>query len=309
MRVAIVGAGALGTVYAVHLACHGACEVDLVARRPAPKTIVRVIRVGDGDTIEWLSSERVDHVPRTADVIIACVRYDQLDTIIDRVASSAAPVVVMTPMMPQDHAHLSTALPGRVVAAMPGVIAYESGPGTFRYWLPRQATTLIDARSPGGAERELAVRLESAGIRTRLEPGVLGRNVATTVSFVPIAMAIDAGGGIDALLADRTLLALAVDAADEGRTLARSLGEAEAWASMLLRFVRPFVLRVGVGLARSRLPEAVTYVENHFGRKLHTQNVLMAQRIIELATRQETPRAALERLLARLLAAPAAHPA
>jgi ketopantoate reductase len=308
MRVAIVGAGALGTVYAAHLACRAACEVDLVAR-PAPRTVLRVIRVGDGDTIEWPSNERLDHVPRTADVIMACVRYEQLDTIVDRVAGSAAPVVVMTPMMPQDHARLSTAMPRRIVAAMPGVLAYESGPSTFRYWLPRPATTLIETRPPGGAEGELALRLESAGIRTRLEPGVLGRSVATTVSFVPIAMAIDAGGGIDALLADGALLALAVDATDEGRKLGRSLGEVEAWASMLLRFVRPFVLKVGVGLARSRFPEGVTYVETHFGRKLHTQNVLMAQRMVQLATQQETPRAALERLLARLLVVPPAHPA
>jgi hypothetical protein len=68
--------------------------------------------------------------------------------------------------------------------------------------------------------------------------------------------------------------------------------------------VRPFVLKVGVGLVRSRLPEAMVYVEEHFGRKLHAQNVLMARRIVALANRQGTPRTALEQLLERLEAVP-----
>jgi ketopantoate reductase len=307
MRVAIVGAGALGRVYGAHLACRGACEVDIIARRPTRPSIVRVVCVGNGDTLEWESRESLDDVPLAADVIVVSVRYEQLDTVIGRVAG-AAPVVVMTPMMPQDHARLSKAMPGRVVAAMPGVAAYESGPATVRYWLPRRATTLIEARSPGGAERELAVRLEGAGINARLDPDVLGRSVATTVSFVPLMMALDAGGDIDAVLADGALLALAIEAANEGRKLGRTLGQAEAWASILSRFVRPMVLKVGIGLARSRFSEAVTYVEHHFGSKLHAQNTLMAQRIVELAKQQGMPSAALERLLARLQAMPTARP-
>jgi hypothetical protein len=220
--------------------------------------------------------------------------------VVERVVESAAPIVVMTPMMPQDHARLSKAMPGRVVAAMPGLLAYESIPSTIRYWLPRVATTMIGTSSSSeNPERQLVARLESAGMRATLERDVLARNVATIVSFIPLAMALDAAGGIDAALADDALLAMALEATGEGRELGRTFGKAEGWASMLLRFVRPLLLKLGVALARSRAPEAVSYVEHQFGTKLHAQNVLMAHRIIELAKEKGTPWAALDRLLER----------
>ena len=78
------------------------------------------------------------------------------------------------------------------------------------------------------------------------------------------------------------------------------MGKAEAWASPLLRFVGPMTLKVGIGLARSRAPEAVAYVEQHFGRKLHAQNVVMARRIVDLAVERGTPHEALRKLLERL---------
>jgi hypothetical protein len=57
---------------------------------------------------------------------------------------------------------------------------------------------------------------------------------------------------------------------------------------------------VGIGLARSRAPEAVAYFEQHFGRKLHAQNVVMARRIVDLAVERGTPHEALQKLLERL---------
>lgn len=138
------------------------------------------------------------------------------------------------------------------------------------------------------------------GIGAKLATDVLTRNVATTVSFIPLAMALDAAGGVDALLEDHALLTLAFHAADEGRELGRAVGKAEAWASTLLRFVGPVTLKMGIGLARSRAPEAVAYVEQHFGRKLHAQNVAMARRIVELAAERGTPHESLDGLLERL---------
>jgi hypothetical protein len=212
-------------------------------------------------------------------------------------------------MMPVDHDALAAALPGRVLTGMPSVVSYENDHGAIRYWLPRVATTFIEDAGAGagagaGAEEdtlgELVKRLARAEIAAKLAPDVLARNVATTVSFIPLAMALDAAGGIDALHADHALLSLAFHAADEGRALGKAVGKAEAWASTLLRFVGPMTLRVGLGLARSRAPEAVAYVEQHFGRKLHAQNVAMAGRIVELAEARETPHEALGKLLESL---------
>jgi ketopantoate reductase len=302
MHVAIVGAGALGIVYGARLARFGGCEVSVVARAPAPPSVARLERVEDGDVLVWQMPARVDRAPPQADVVLACVRYEQLDALPPRVEGGGAPVVVMTPMMLQDHARLSAALPGRVRAGMPSVVSYENDARAVRYWLPRMATTLIETPTAEGPETELVRRLERAEIGARSQDDVLQRNVATTVSFIPIAMALDVAGSIDGVLQDDALLALALEAADEGRELGRAVGKAEAWASMLLRFVGPFTLKVSVGVARSRAEEAVRYVERHFGRKLHAQNVAMAARIVEMAKDKGTRHDALEQLLQRLRA-------
>jgi 2-dehydropantoate 2-reductase len=303
MHVAIVGAGALGSVYGARLARFGGCEVSVVGRTPGPPASARLERVDDGDVLEWRMPAKVDRVPAAADVVVACVRYEQLEGVVARVQGSRAPVVMMTPMMPQDHARLSAALPGRVLAAMPSVVAYQNEAGAIRYWLPGVATTFVEGATPAGAEAELVRRMERAEIHAKVASDVLTRNVATTVSFIPLAMALDVAGSIDALLEDEVLLKLAFDAADEGRELGRAVGKAEAWASMLLRFVGPLTLKMGVGMARSRAPEAVRYVDDHFGRKLHAQNVAMAERMVELAREKGTRGEALTVLFERLRAA------
>jgi 2-dehydropantoate 2-reductase len=300
VHVCIVGAGALGSVYAARLARFGGCEVSVVARSAAPATRERLERVEDGEVLEWDVPARLTEAPRPADVVLAFVRYEQLSTLPARVGGSQAPVVMMTPMMPQDHAELTASLPGRLVTGMPSVVSYRNDAGAIRYWLPRLATTFVEAREARGAEGELVTRLERAEIRAKLAPHVLERNVATTVSFIPIAMALDVAGSADALLSDEALLSLALDAAAEGRELGKSVGKAEAWASMLLRFVGPRTLKMGVGLARSRAPEAVLYAEQHFGRKLHAQNVAMAGRMIELAHDKGVAPPALTELYAKL---------
>jgi ketopantoate reductase len=302
MRVAIVGAGALGSVYGARLRKFAACDVSVVARAPALPGIVRLERVEDGEVLRWEAPARVTTAPADCDVILAFVRYEQLASLPARVVSSRAPVVVMTPMMLADHDQLAAALPGRVVTGMPSVVSYRNDAGAIRYWLPHVATTFVEERpaSIAGAEVDLVKRLARAEITAKLAPDVLTRNVATTVSFIPLAMALDAAGGTEALLDDHALLHLAFDAADEGRELGRAVGKAEAWASTLLRFVGPMTLKMGIGLARSRAPEAVAYVEQHFGRKLHAQNVVMARRIVDLAGEKGTPHEALSRLLERL---------
>ncbi len=303
MHVCIVGAGALGSVYGARLARFAGCEVSVVARAAAPPSRERLERVEDGEVLSWEVPARTTEAPPQADVILAFVRYEQLSTLPARVVASRAPVVVMTPMMPQDHAELAAALPGRLVTGMPSVVSYRNDAGAIRYWLPRLATTFIESREPSGIEAELVQRLDRADLRAKLAPNVLERNVATTVSFIPIAMALDVAGSVDALLADDALLALALDAAAEGRELGKTVGKAEAWASMLLKFLGPRTLKMGVGLARSRAPEAVLYAEEHFGRKLRAQNVAMAERMLELGRDKGVTTVRLAELCSRLRSA------
>jgi hypothetical protein len=205
--------------------------------------------------------------------------------------------------MPADYTRLRAALGGRVVAAMPNVVAYAKDDGTTRYWLPRAATTLIEEARPADATlTALCEALDAAGISARQEMGVHETNPATTIAFIPLAMGLDAAGGIDALLGDEAMLDLSLRAAAEGAALAHRVGKVATWASVVLRFVGPTTLKLGVALARSRAPEAVAYVEAHFGRKIHAQNVAMADAIVELARDRGVPHDAMIALTARLRA-------
>jgi hypothetical protein len=271
-----------------------------VCRAAGPGRRIRLERTEDEDVLEWTSPPHIDRPSPGSDVVLVCVRYEDLDGLVARLSGISSALIVLTPMMPSDRDRLARALGRPLVAGMPSALAYEKSAGVIRYWLPRVATTWIERRSPPGPEIDLVQRLNWAGISARLDSDALGRNAATTVSFVPLAMALDVGGGVDAVLADSALLSLALEAAAEGRELGRTLGKAEAWASTLLRFAGPLALRLGVGVVRSRSPEIIGYVEKHFGRKLHAQNVVMAERIVELATEHGTRRKALTKLLERL---------
>jgi ketopantoate reductase len=310
MHVAIVGAGSLGCVYGVRLA---------VVARETVSFVVRPARLGDGAmrleridgdrAIETLEAPaRVTEVPPDADVVLVCVRGDQLDeslvALLDR--GPNVPLVMLTPMMPNDYDRLRATLGARVVSAMPSVVSYASayanGRMTTRYWLPRPATTLLE-EPLGGADPALSAlvrSLEQAKIRARFAMGVHEDNPATTIAFMPLAMGLDAAGGLDALLADDALLTLTLRAADEAGALAKRVGNVAAWASIIMKFVGPFTMKIGVSLGRKASPEAMGYVEEHFGRKVHAQNVTIANAIVELARAKGTPHEALRDLAARL---------
>ncbi len=298
MRVAIVGAGALGWAIGARLATFADCTVVLVGRVAAAPRRIRVERAEVAHGFEWTSS--VDARAPEVDLVLSCVRYEHLDAMADSVAALAAPVVALTPLLPRDDARLSARLGGRWLPAMPSVVAYWSEADVLRHWIPRTATTLIEARRPRGIEVELALRLERAGIAAKVEPGVLARNVATTVSFLPLMMALDVANGIDPLLQDRPLLRLAFDAMEEGRAVGRAIGPLAGWATVVMPFLGPLMLKLGIGIVRARAPEVIRYADEHFGHKLHTQNVAMGAAMLELARDKGVASRAIERLLVLL---------
>jgi ketopantoate reductase len=319
VHVAIVGAGALGLAYGVWSA--GFCEVSFVVRRNAPRGGVRVERVGRtkelAREVRRVAAVRAStEVAAEADVIVVTVRADQLASALGRIAdgTSDAPVVVLTPMMPVAYAEARALLGNRLRAAMPGVIAYlasavddtedDASDVRVRAWFPAAAPTFIDElRGTADQQTTLAALAETwtaAGLATRFAMGVHETNPATTAAFVPLAMAVDVAGSLDALVADAALLDLAVRAADEGLALGARLGPVAPWAALLTRFARPSLIKLGVALARRSAAEASGYVDGHFGRKLHAQNVAMAAELVELAKERGEAHAALEELRLRL---------
>ena len=303
MRIAILGAGSLGWAYGARLATLAGCDVTLVGRHAAARKSVRVERVETGEAFEWTAPVVAELPP--ADVVLCAVRYEQLSSVAERAASTAAPIVLLTPVMPSDVARLAAAVSAPIIAAMPSVVAYFPEPTRLRHWIPRAATTLVDgtiANGPGAGvlAAEFPARLAKAGIPTRVERDVLARNVATTVSFLPLMFGIDAAEGVEPLLKDAALLSLALDGVHEGQKLAQTFGPAAPWSGTVLRFLGPFTLKMGIAVVRSRAPEVLRYIDDHFGRKLRAQNVAMAQAMVALCREKGVKSTALEQLAAKL---------
>lgn len=307
LHVAIVGAGALGSVYGTRLALHNT-RVTFVVRpgREAETSPIRIQRVGDSHVLELASAQRAAAIPADADLVALAVRVDNVDDKLDALLSQGpkVPVLTLTPFMPGSLERLRNLLGPRVVVAMPGVVAYANDAGLIRYWLPRSQPTLIDDRAASDpVMTSLVQRLQNAGISVRFEPRVDSLNPATTLTFLPLVIALDvAGGTADRAVADRALLSLALDAVAECRKAAAFVGATPAWAGVLAKFVGPTAIRVGIGLARRTFPESVTFVERHFGSKTHAQNVLLAREGVELGRSHGLPMTALSRLADRCAA-------
>ncbi len=303
MRVAVVGAGALGRVYGVRLAAagHDVTFVVRAARAATPRPFVLERANADGRRDRLDAPRLATEVPDDAEAAIVAVRVDHLDGDLSAVLRRAEGValVVVTPLLPRAKADLDGALGRPVVAAQPGVVAYENDAGVVRYWLPRVAPTRIEASGAPEAVVHLAQALDRAGLPTRLEPGVTQSNPATTATFFPIVLALDAAGGtVDDVLARGDVLDAMFAALRETRALAGRLGTSAPWAGTLARFASPLTLRVGVRLARSMSPEGVAFAERHFGQKTHAQNLAVARALVALLDDARLPRLALARLIA-----------
>jgi ketopantoate reductase len=305
VHVAIVGAGALGRVYGVLLSQRAACDVTFVVRPGVTLGPVRIERV-DADRAKdtWDAPRAAVGVPADADVVIVTVRAEQLDAKLDALLEGAgAPIVVLTPMLPGDFDRLKQRYGSRIRAGMAGAVAYLNASGICRYWLPALAATLIDDERPKGDSEvfsALVRSFEACGMKARLELGVHEQNPATTVTIAPFAMGLDAAGSVEALLGDDALLRLTLKGVEEGMALAARIGKSAGWLSSLLPYVGKRMLKIGAALVRSRWPETFSYVELHFGRKLHAQNVSMGRAVVELARAKGTPHEATLALLTRL---------
>jgi 2-dehydropantoate 2-reductase len=304
VHVAVFGAGALGSVYGVRLATRARVDVTWIVRAAkvssrAPIVIER-IRNDEREAID--APVRAASIPADADVVLLAVGTEDLDAIRPVLEARDVPIVVLTPMMPRDWDRMRAAFGPRVLAAMPNVIAYaRKEDGVVRYWLP-PAPTRIDEprRSSDIAVRELARRLDEAGLRAHLELGVHEKNPATTVAWIPIAMAFAVAGSADALAKDETLLSLTTRACREGVSLGRRLGAMEPWAVFSPALAAPWAMRAWLGLLPRVAPEALFYAEEHFARKLRVQHRVMIDEMIAIAREKRVAHAALEELGMRL---------
>jgi ketopantoate reductase len=310
MHVAVYGAGALGSVYGVRLATRARTTVSWIVR-PSKVTlrdpiIIESVRNDERETID--APDRVAEIPGDADVVLLAVGTDDLDAIRPVLQARDVPIVVLTPMLPKDWDRMRSTFGARVLAAMPNVVAYarkanddDHPESVIRYWLPPAPTRIDEPRRTGDiAVRELARRLDEAGLQAHLELGVHEKNPATTVAWIPVAMAFAVAGSADALAKDDSLLSLTTRACREGVSLGKRIGSMEPWAAFSPVIAAPWALRTWLGLLPRISPEALFYAEEHFGRKLDGQHRAMIREMIDLAKAKGVEHQALRELATRL---------
>jgi 2-dehydropantoate 2-reductase len=317
MHVTFVGAGALGRIYGTRLASIGADTAFVVRPRRLRETTSFVIEERSGgkrrDTLA--APTRVADVPTNTDVVVVTVRFDQLlgdarDPILPKLlAGPRVPIVILTPMMPSEHARFEEALGRPIVSAMPGVAGYLADHDVVHYWHSTLVPTFIEERiedpKESAAVDRFAHRLAASDLAVARATGVAALNAATTITFFPLIAAIGAAGDVQRALADAELLSLALAAARETARLARRVGKPAPLATMALRLANPSRLRAVMTAGRAITPELVHFLGEHFGPKLHDQHVAMGASIVALGAERGCALPALEELLQRVqVAAP-----
>jgi ketopantoate reductase len=310
MRIAIVGAGALGRAYGVRLALAGE-DVRFVvrpARAAAPEPFVLEQLSGDKEHHTLERPRLVTSVPEDIDLVVIAVHLDHVveaaapegsTRVADLLAAAPnVPIVTLTPLFPSQLAALEAASGKAIFAGIPGVAGHIDERGTLRYWVPRSAMTFFDARAAHTPVEELARRLTRAGIPTQLAADVGSLNAATTIAFFPFTAALGIAGSVDGVLASKEIIHAVIEAAKECDVLAKKVGRVASWAQLLGRFIGPFTLKPGIALARRIAPEAVRFVEAHFGSKLTAQHAVIGASILELGRERGVPMPELAKLLA-----------
>lgn len=301
MRIAIVGVGCVGSVYAAHL--QGVTETVLVVRDPE-RPLAEVVRDLGGAPAALVAPRR-STVPHDTDVVLLCVRSDQAEAALPLLADAPGALVVsLTPLLPPTRMRLAQALGGRLVQAMAGAVAYRKV-HRVAYYTPKSLPTRLTASAVHTDRLAELVALFGRGGLASTAPSteVEGVVAATVTALLPILLGVPAAhGSIDAMLDDRGLLELGLGATKECRAIAGRLGALPAFVSMFLSFATPFTIRAGIKLGRGRAPASIEILEGHFGRELAGQNGALVTDVLALAG--DLPTARLRSLAARAGALP-----
>jgi ketopantoate reductase len=304
MHVAVIGAGALGRTYGVHLSAAGV-NVSYVVRpsrinETGDFVVARMNR--DKRTLEAVSPRRYTRVPEDADVVLLAVRSEQVDAALESVLSEAppVPVVLLTPFLPQSEAHIAGVLGGPCVVALPTVAA-RLEKGRVECYLPPFSKTLFESGAGRPREvEELVAALNGAGLPAGFSNGVRLRNPATTIAFFPLTVGLSAAGSMDALLANPELCTLTLASVRDAVRLGRRVGPVGLPLSVALATCTRVILRVAVAMARFVAPALADLLEQHFATKLVAQHRVLGREILELGRQYGAEQHRLGELLRRL---------
>ena len=227
MKVLVVGAGVIGTVYGAQLSDAGH-PVDVLAHGARTEAVARSGLVVHDVVSGAGSSSPVGVVGNAGggpyDLVLVAVRADQLQTAAASLRClSGAPVVLFFGNNPAGRAAAPSDLPGTVHLGFPG-IGGSMGEAAVEYMrIPQQPTTL---QTGGGRPiEEFAEALSNRGFAVSRTPDIDGWLAyhAAFVACVSAALNRCAGSAAD-LAADRTTLSLMCRAIEEGFRMLRRGG-------------------------------------------------------------------------------------
>jgi 2-dehydropantoate 2-reductase len=307
MRVLVIGAGVIGSVYAGHLAVAGH-EVALMARGSRLSDLrrdgLRLRQSGGAESIPAVTvSDAVPAAP--VDLVIIAVRRDQGLA----AATQAAGIRAATAMLFGNFAGMTDELGAvlgrdRVIAGFPGVGGRIEADGVITYILIKQQPTVIGAiGAPDEQAAAAADSLQKAGFPTARERDMAGWLGSHAALVVPMAAAIKAAGGqADALASRRDLLRLAVHATSATYRAQRRRGRLVIDGSLWLLYLRMpewFAVRYWSRSIRGEFGELAFAAHT---RHAWSEMSLLATWLRATVADDEEATAALDRLLSLALA-------
>ncbi len=218
MRVLVIGAGVIGSVYAARLTDVGH-DVSMLARGARRDILVR-----DGAHLHSQGRHLRAH-PRVlsasginlpVDLTIVAVRANQLNPVLDLIRTrDGAPVAFLQHLGSDADRVLKLVGPERTVLAFPGIGGLFRADGSVEYVEIAAQPTTID--STADQAHVLNTAISSTGMRTVLEPDMLGW-LATHEVFVAClgAGVLSRGGEAERLARDPAQLRTVVQAIREG---------------------------------------------------------------------------------------------
>jgi 2-dehydropantoate 2-reductase len=232
LRILVIGAGVIGSVYAASLQAAG-YPVTLLARGQhaadlrASGLVLQDASTGQSTTSHVQIVERL--IPEESyDLALVCVRLDQVAaTVLDLAANQHIPTLVFFLNNPTGTQLLVEQLGSqRVVLGFPGIGGTREGTRVRYVRIRQQPTTLGEVDGKMTARlRRLSAMLEQAGFPTAISRSMDGwlKTHAVFVSSVSAALALEEGDSVR-LGQHHATVALMISAIREGFAALQSLG-------------------------------------------------------------------------------------
>jgi len=261
MKVLIVGAGVIGTVYGAQLSGAGH-RVDVLAHGARTEAVARLGLVIH-DVVSGTGSRSPVSVVGHADggpydLVLVAVRADQLQTVADSLRClSGAPVMLFFGNNPAGRAGVPDDFPGMIHLGFPGIGGSMNDAGAEYMRIPQQPTTL---QTGGGRPiEEFTEALTGGGFAVFRTPDMDGW-LAYHAAFVACVSAAlyRCEGSAAGLAADRATLSLMCQAIEEGFRLLRRAdvhGLPVNLRTLHYPALRPFAVRYWAKAMRSPLGE------------------------------------------------------